>query len=323
MAGASFFALLDDIATLLDDVAAMSKVAIHKTAGVLGDDLALNAKQVTGFDAKRELPVIGRIALGSAINKLILIPAALLLSVLTPWAILPLLMIGGIYLCYEGVEKLFHAWLHRSEAEHEERKQAISDPDVDMVSFERTRIRAAIRTDFILSAEIVVIALGIIRSEPLMVRIGVLSAVGVVMTVGVYGLVSAIVKIDDLGLHLASRKGATLYDRSMQRLGEGLIIFAPWLLRFLSVAGTIAMFLVGGGIVTHNVDWLHHISESITHAVSEVPLIGTLAWALGGHIFDTLFGIAAGAVALVVVSAAQRLFSVVSGGNAAPHSDSH
>jgi hypothetical protein len=322
MAGASFFALLDDIATLLDDVASMSKVALHKTAGVLGDDLALNANQVTGFQADRELPVIWKIGLGSGVNKLILIPAALLLSVVLPWLILPLLMIGGIYLCFEGVEKLVHRWLHPEDHTVEERKQAIQDPEVDMVQFERDRIRAAVRTDFILSAEIVVITLGLVSDEPFLVRLGVLAAIGVAMTIGVYGLVAAIVKIDDLGLRWLRRTGAGAFDRFLRSCGSGLLFLAPWLLRLLSVLGTAAMFLVGGGIVTHHVDWLHHQSESFVHFLSGVPALGPVLGAIGPYLFDGLFGIVAGAIVVAVIQVAKKWF----GSNkplAAPHSPGH
>lgn len=323
MAGASFFALLDDIATILDDVASMSKVALHKTAGVLGDDLALNAKQVTGFEADRELPVIWRIAVGSAMNKLILIPSALLLSVALPMLILPLLMLGGIYLCYEGVEKLVHAWLNPDDHTDEDRRKAIQDPEVDMVDFEKTRINAAIRTDFILSAEIVVLSLGIIRDEPFMIRLGVLSAVGVIMTIGVYGLVAGIVKLDDLGLYWAKRTGTTAGDQMLRNCGSGLLFIAPWLLRFLSVAGTAAMFLVGGGIATHNIQWLHHHSENFVHFLGSIPIVGVVLGALGPYLFDALFGILAGAVALIAVIAAKKAIGSLFQGTAASKSAGH
>jgi predicted DNA repair protein MutK len=313
MAGASFFALLDDIASLLDDVASMSQVALKKTAGVLGDDLALNANQVTGFTADRELPVIWRIGVGSAVNKAILIPAALLLSTFLPWLVMPLLMLGGIYLCFEGVEKLLHAWLHPQESSREERRQAIQDPEVNMVDFEKTRITAAIRTDLILSAEIIVISLGIIREESFWVRLGVLCAVGVAMTLGVYGLVAAIVKIDDLGLRWLRRTGQTMLDRSLRACGSGLLWLAPWLLRILSIAGTAAMFLVGGGIVTHHVDWLHHLSEDLAHTLSSVPIVGYVLSGLAPYAFDAAFGIFAGAITVGLVEFAKRAFALWSG----------
>ncbi len=309
MAGASFFALLDDIATLLDDIGTMSKVAFNNTAGVLGDDLALNATQVTGFAADRELPVIWRIALGSAVNKLILIPIALLLSVLLPVAIIPLLMIGGIYLCFEGVEKLVHTWLHPEKSDDRDRRQAIHDPDVNMLDFEKSRISAAIRTDFILSAEIIVITLGTVSEQTFWVRFGVLCAIGLVMTIGVYGLVAGIVKMDDLGLRWMRRNGASLFDRSLRWLGSAILFLAPWLLRFLSVAGTIAMFLVGGGIVTHHVEVLHHLSETITHILMQTPAIGFLFEYVGPMLFDLLFGIVAGAVVLAFVVGVKKLLT--------------
>jgi predicted DNA repair protein MutK len=323
MAGASFFALLDDIASLLDDVASMSKVALHKTAGVLGDDLALNAKQVTGFQADRELPVIWRIAVGSAVNKLILIPSALLLSIALAWLILPLLMLGGIYLCYEGVEKILHAWLHPEDHTQDDRRQAIQDPDVDMVDFEKTRINAAIRTDFILSAEIVVIALGIIREESFLVRLGVLGAVGVIMTIGVYGLVAGIVKLDDLGLHWVGRTGAGMLDRVLRQCGRALLFLAPWLLRFLSVAGTLAMFLVGGGIITHNIDTIHHYSEQMVHFFEKLPIAGPVLATIGPYLFDAMFGIAAGVVALGIVFLGKKVIGFFSNGSAASSPAGH
>lgn len=323
MAGASFFALLDDIASLLDDVAAMSKVAIKKTAGVLGDDLALNAKQVTGFNADRELPVILRIAVGSAVNKLILIPAALFLSAVLPWVVLPLLMIGGLYLCYEGVEKILHAWLHPDEHTQEERRQAIQDPDVDMVDFEKTRIQAAIRTDFILSAEIVVISLGVIQKETFYVRLGVLCAIGVIMTLGVYGLVAGIVKLDDLGLRWVGRTGARAFDRILRSCGSGLLVLSPWLLRFLSVAGTAAMFLVGGGIVTHNVEWFHHQSEHFVHVLEKAPLVGPALGALGPFVFDAVFGVVAGALVVAVILGIKKILASLAGKKPVNHSKGH
>jgi len=308
MAGASFFALLDDIASLLDDVSAMSKVAIHNTAGVLGDDLALNAQQVTGFAADRELPVIWRIARGSGINKVILIPLAIALSLTMPWAILPLLMLGGIYLCYEGVEKIAHAWLHPNAKNHEARVQAVLDPDLNMVEFEKDRIRNAIRTDFILSAEIIVITLGTVRSETFLVQLGVLCAIGVIMTIGVYGLVAAIVKLDDLGMRWLRRKGTEVVDRMLRGAGGFLLRLAPFLLRFLSIAGTAAMFLVGGGIVTHNVPALHHFSEHAAGVAGAVPGVGFILEVIGPLLFDALFGILMGAIALAIVLLVKRVF---------------
>jgi uncharacterized protein len=261
MAGASLFALIDDIATVLDDVALLTKVAAKKTAGVLGDDLALNAQQVAGVKAERELPVVWAVAKGSLLNKLILVPSALAISAIAPWAVTPLLMIGGAYLCYEGFEKVAHRLLH-SKAEDEAEKaallKAIEDPAMDVVAFERDKIRGAIRTDFILSAEIIVITLGTVADAEFMTRVAVLAGIAVLMTIGVYGLVAGIVKLDDAGLWLVKKKSALL-----RSVGSGLVNAAPWLMKGLAFAGTLAMFLVGGGILVHGLpgETLHHLAE--------------------------------------------------------------
>ena len=303
MAGATLFTLLDDIATLLDDISTMSQVAINKTAGVLGDDLALNAKQVHGLTADRELPVVWRVAVGSAVNKMILIPGAMLISAFIPWAIIPLLMIGGVYLCYEGVEKLFHAWLHSGHDEdHAEGKATPVDAKpVDLVTLEKDKIRGAIRTDFILSAEIIVITLGTLADKSPWVALWVLLVVGVVMTIGVYGLVALIVKCDDVGIHWIRRTGQTVWDRTLRGCGRAILWCAPHMLRFLSVAGTIAMFLVGGGIVTHHIDWLHHLSESIAERIHHLPVIGGIATYVVPIAFDLIFGVLAGAVVVGIL----------------------
>ncbi|KAB2839902.1 MAG: DUF808 domain-containing protein, partial [Burkholderiales bacterium] len=249
MAGASLLALLDDIASILDDVAVMTKVAAKKTAGVVGDDLAVNADQVSGVRAERELPVVWAVGVGSFKNKLILVPAALLLSAFAPWVVLPLLMLGGFYLCFEGVEKIAHHWLHRAaehEAEHQRELAAVADPEVDLVAFEREKIQGAIRTDFVLSAEIIIIALGTVADRPFLTQVVVLSAIGVAMTFGVYGLVAAIVKADDLGLYLTQKRNALL-----RQIGRFLLAAAPRFLKSLTVIGTLAMFLVGGSILAH------------------------------------------------------------------------
>ena len=320
MAGATLFTLLDDIASILDDVSTMSQVAVQKTAGVLGDDLALNAKQVTGLSADRELPVVWRVAVGSAVNKAILIPAALAITALAPWAIRPLLMLGGVYLCYEGVEKLLHSWLHpkshdENQKDQSKRLQAMSDLDIDPVKLEKDKIQGAIRTDFILSAEIIVITLGTLVEQPFSVTLGVLLAVGVLMTIGVYGLVAGIVKLDDLGLHWLSRPGSSRWDQTLRKLGAGILWMAPYLLRFLAIAGTAAMFLVGGGIVTHQFETLHHWSESFAHALHAIPVLGLpLGW-LGPAIFDFLFGILAGGA----VVGAMQLVKLVFGTSANQH----
>ncbi|WP_407352792.1 DUF808 domain-containing protein [Luteimonas sp. R10] len=296
MAGASLLTLLDDIASILDDVSLLTKVAAKKTAGVLGDDLALNAQQVTGVKADRELPVVWAVAKGSLRNKVILVPAALAISAWLPWAVIPLMMLGGAYLCFEGVEKLAHRFLHSKEEDakrHEEHLQAIADESVDVVARETDKIRGAVRTDFILSAEIIVLSLGVVANEPFTQRLLVLVAIAAAMTVGVYGLVAAIVKLDDLGLHLAGRGGLSAL------LGRGIVAGAPWLMRGLSIAGTAAMFLVGGGILVHGIPPVHHAIERL------LPdgLAGALASALG----NALVGIVAGALVLGAVMLFQRL----------------
>lgn len=288
---ASLFLLLDDIATVLDDVALMTKVAAKKTAGVLGDDLALNAQQVTGVRADRELPVVWAVARGSFFNKAVLVPAALAISAWLPWLITPLLMLGGAFLCFEGVEKLLHAWLHSAEegkAEHDARASALADDAVDMVAFERDKVKGAVRTDFILSAEIIVISLGTVAGASLGEQLAVLAGIAVLMTVGVYGLVAGIVKLDDLGLYLSRRGGA-----AARSLGRGLLALAPWLMKALSVVGTAAMFLVGGGILSHGVPPLHHINESLAFPLSTA--------------FDALVGVVAGALVVGAVQLASAL----------------
>ena len=293
----SLFALLDDIATLLDDVSVMTKVAAQKTAGVLGDDLALNAKQVSGVDPDRELPVVWAVAKGSLLNKAILVPAALFLSTFLPVTVIPLMMIGGAYLCFEGVEKLAHKWLHKAEdeAHHEKIRAALVDPSVDLVQFERDKIKGAIRTDFILSAEIIVITLGTIAAATFTRQLAVLIGISLIMTVGVYGFVAGIVKLDDAGLNLSRRA-----SRGAQAVGRALLWFAPWLMKALSVLGTAAMFLVGGGIVTHNVRALHHYIQGIAPSG-----IGGVAFSVLG---DLLVGVIIGIVVLLLVEAFKYLF---------------
>jgi len=293
----SLFALIDDIATLLDDVSVMTKVAAKKTAGVLGDDLALNAKQVSGVDPTRELPVVWAVAKGSAVNKAILVPVALLLSTFLPWTVIPLMMIGGAYLCFEGIEKIAHKWLHKEEVEahHREITEALVDPSVDLVQFERDKIKGAIRTDFILSAEIIVITLGTIAQASFTERLTVLVGISLIMTVGVYGFVAGIVKLDDAGLNLSRRSSS-----AVQAVGRALLWFAPWLMKTLSVVGTAAMFLVGGGIVTHNVPALHHYIEGLA-----APGVGCTVVAL---LADLVVGLAIGIVVLVIVETIKRLW---------------
>ena len=283
MAGASLLALIDDIASILDDVAAMTKVAAKKTAGVLGDDLALNAQQVSGVNADRELPVVWAVAVGSLKNKAILVPAALAISALLPWLVTPLLMLGGLYLCFEGVEKLAHTFLHGDDAGRAE--EGTGD--------EAAKIKGAIRTDFVLSAEIIVIALGTVADKPFMTQVAVLVGIGLLMTVGVYGLVAGIVKLDDAGLHLAGRANV-----AARALGRFLLLLAPRLMKLLSVLGTAAMFLVGGSILAHGIPAVHHGVEAVAgdtgvlrHFV--VPLADMLIGVVGGAL--ALAGYEAGA----------------------------
>ena len=302
MASSSLFALIDDIATLLDDVALMTKVAAQKTAGVLGDDLALNAEQVSGVKADRELPVVWAVAKGSLINKAILVPLALAVSAFALSAVTPLLMLGGAYLCYEGFEKLAHKFLHSKAddtSRHAELVSAVANPAVDIVAFEKDKIRGAIRTDFVLSAEIIIITLGTIGTASFSQRVTVLSAIAVAMTVGVYGFVAAIVKLDDVGLHLSKKRGALA-----RTVGTALLSSAPTLMKLLSVVGTAAMFLVGGGIISHGIPALHHAIESASARLGDTfdGVAGTLA--------DGVVGIAAGAAVLAVVMVGQRIFAI-------------
>ncbi|UOV06013.1 DUF808 domain-containing protein [Pseudoxanthomonas sp. F37] len=309
MAGSSLFALIDDIATLLDDVSVMTKVAAKKTAGVLGDDLALNAQQVTGVKADRELPVVWAVAKGSMVNKAILVPAALAISALETWLhgrgysvplVTPLMMLGGAFLCFEGVEKLAHKFLHKGEdeQEHAKRLAAVQDAKVDMVAFEKDKIRGAIRTDFILSAEIIVISLGTLGGRTFIEQVMTLVAIAAIMTVGVYGLVGGIVKLDDAGLALTADARENGWARFKRAFGRGILYSAPYLMKFLSIAGTAAMFLVGGGILVHSIPALHHLIQP--HAE------GDLGW-LWGNLFNAGVGIVAGAVIVAVVTAFSRL----------------
>ncbi|MFY2764705.1 DUF808 domain-containing protein [Arenimonas sp. MALMAid1274] len=281
----SLLALLDDIATILDDVSVMTKVATKKTAGVLGDDLALNAQQVSGVKPERELPVVWAVAKGSAVNKAILVPAALAISTFLPWAVTPLMMIGGAFLCYEGVEKLAHKFLHSKEEKqkkHVELVEAVADESVDLVAHEKDKIKGAIRTDFILSAEIIVITLGEVATRPFSVQVGVLIAIAVLMTVGVYGLVAGIVKMDDGGLYLSQLPGDSIFRRAKRALGRGILVGAPWFMKFLSIAGTAAMFLVGGGILVHAIPVIHHAIQDITPSGGVGLLVSMTAEALVG-----------------------------------------
>jgi uncharacterized protein len=294
----SLLALLDDIATILDDVAVMTKVAAKKTAGVLGDDLALNAQQVSGVKAERELPVVWAVAKGSAVNKLILVPAALAISYFIPWLITPLLMVGGAYLCFEGFEKIAHKFLHSKEedtAHKEEIMKALASPEVDFVALEKDKIKGAIRTDFVLSAEIIVIALGTVATATFAKQASVVTAISVVMTIGVYGLVAGIVKLDDLGLHLLQKT-----NRTARAIGHGIMWFAPKLMKTLSIVGTAAMFMVGGGILVHGWPWLHHAAQALAQPLGAWAVVGTA-------LLDALAGVAAGAVVLGGWTAVQKL----------------
>ncbi|RKR26658.1 hypothetical protein C8C93_1902 [Acidovorax sp. 93] len=344
MATGSLLALLDDIATILDDVAlmtkvaakksaamaddvsVMTKVAAQKTAGVLGDDLALNAQQVTGVRAEREIPVVWAVAKGSMINKVILVPAALLISAFAPWAVTPLLMVGGAFLCFEGFEKVAHKLLHSpskpvslevkdertgswvtvssktaEERAHLAHIEALNDESVDIVEFEKDKIKGAVRTDFILSAEIIAITLGTVASAPFVQQLTVLSGIAVIMTIGVYGLVAGIVKLDDLGLWL-NNKASSL----ARAVGAGILRAAPWLMKGLSIAGTAAMFLVGGGILVHGVPVLHHAVEGAAAAAGQWPT-GGLWKVVVENLLNAVVGIVAGGLVLAGVTLVQRL----------------
>jgi predicted DNA repair protein MutK len=300
----SLFALIDDIATVLDDVALLTKVAAKKTAGVLGDDLALNAQQVSGVKVDRELPVVWAVAKGSLLNKAILVPVALMVSAFAPWAVTPLLMLGGAFLCYEGFEKLAHKFLRSradDQAHEKELLQALADPAVDLVVVEKDKIKGAVRTDFILSAEIIAITLGTVQASPFITQLTVLSGIAIVMTVGVYGLVAGIVKLDDGGLYLSRQSGDGQAARMQRSLGRGIVLAAPWLMKGLSLAGTAAMFLVGGGILTHGVPALHHAIQALALRA------GSVLGAITPLLADALVGMAAGALVLAGVSLVQWL----------------
>jgi len=291
MAGASLLMLLDDIASILDDVSVMSQMAAKKTAGVIGDDLAVNAYQVNGVLPERELPVVWAVAKGSLLNKAILVPAALAISAFASWAVLPLLMMGGAYLCYEGAEKLLHRFLHAKSAdepEHAETLRAVADVSVDLVAHEKAKIRGAVRTDFILSAEIIIIALGVVADVDLGRQVAVLVSIALAMTVGVYGLVAAIVKFDDIGLYMSQRSGATFGARANRLIGRGILRGAPWLLKSLTVIGTVAMFLVGGGILVHGIGPLEHWLEAIAPAGFGASMVTAIAGGLGGVVAGVL-----------------------------------
>ncbi|MFH7808078.1 MULTISPECIES: DUF808 domain-containing protein [unclassified Acinetobacter] len=299
----SLLILLDDIATILDDVAVMSKMAAKKTAGVLGDDLALNAQQVSGVRTDRELPVVWAVAKGSFINKLILVPAALLISVVAPWLITPLLMIGGLFLCYEGVEKVLHSLHHKKAKTEEEASHEIAAIETDLATFEKDKVKGAIRTDFILSAEIVVISLGTVAAATFSTKVMVLSVIAIIMTVGVYGFVAMIVKIDDLGLYLTEQASSV-----KQSIGRGLLAFAPKLMKTLTIVGTIAMFLVGGGIISHGVPLLHHFTEGSVDYAEHIPTVGSIVGALTPTLINLVIGFVAGLIVLAIVSLIKKVW---------------
>ncbi|MCU1773430.1 DUF808 domain-containing protein [Pseudomonas sp. 13B_3.2_Bac1] len=302
MAGSSLLVLIDDIATVLDDVALMSKMAAKKTAGVLGDDLALNAQQVSGVRAEREIPVVWAVAKGSFLNKLILVPSALAISAFVPWLVTPLLMVGGAYLCFEGFEKLAHKFLHskaEDDAGHAQLTEAVAGPSTDLVVYEKDKIKGAIRTDFILSAEIIAITLGTVADASLTQQVIVMSGIAIVMTVGVYGLVAGIVKLDDLGLWLTQKPGA-----AAKSIGNAILRAAPYMMKGLSVIGTAAMFLVGGGILTHGIPAVHHWIESVGAASGSVGFAVPV-------LLNGVAGIIAGGVVLLAVSLVGKLWKAV------------
>ena len=308
----SLFALVDDIATILDDVALLSKVAAKKTAGVLGDDLALNAQQVSGVSANRELPVVWAVAKGSFVNKAILVPSALAISSFIAWAVTPLLMAGGAYLCFEGCEKLAHKYLHSEPelaAQREQLVTALADPAIDLVAVEKDKIKGAIRTDFILSAEIIVITLGTVQGSSFVTQVTVLVGIAVLMTVGVYGLVAGIVKLDDGGLFLSHLAGESAWRKFQRSFGRGVLWLAPWLMKFLSIAGTIAMFLVGGGILTHAIAPLQQAIDKVTVQAAAVSGLGPLLGAIAPLLLDAVVGLLTGALVLLAVNGFKKIKS--------------
>jgi predicted DNA repair protein MutK len=311
VAGSSLLALIDDIASVLDDVTLMTKVAAKKTAGVLGDDLALNAEQVSGVRAERELPVVWAVGKGSMKNKLILAPAALLMSAVAPWAVTPLLMVGGAFLCFEGFEKLAHKFLHgrnNSQSQHEEIVKALSDPSMDLVALEREKIRGAIRTDFILSAEIIVIALGTVQEAKFATQVTVVAGIALIMTFGVYGLVAGIVKLDDAGFYLVKTSAQGAWGTVRRTAGVFLSGMAPYLMKTLSIAGTAAMFMVGGGILVHGLPHSHEVLHHAAEMASRVPGVGGALAAMAPTLLNVLAGVVAGGITVACVSSAKRIW---------------
>jgi predicted DNA repair protein MutK len=312
MAGTSLLTLIDDIASILDDVAVLSKVAAKKTAGVLGDDLALNAQQVSGVMADRELPVVWAVAIGSLKNKFILVPTAIAISTFIPWAVTPLLMLGGAFLCYEGFEKLTHKLMQSKteiEVHHTENVGKLAHRGVDMAHFEKEKVKGAIRTDFILSAEIIVITLGTVATESFWKQVAVLTTIAIIMTVGVYGLVAGIVKLDDGGIYLSQKNGDSLFHKTQRYIGSAILRIAPYLMKSLSIVGTIAMFMVGGGILIHGIfgtsELIHNLAPSSSGIIGSIVNIGTPV------LLNILTGIVAGAAVLLGVTAAKRIFLMV------------
>ncbi len=303
MAG-SLLILLDDIAAILDDVAVMSKMAAKKTAGVLGDDLALNAQQVSGVSADRELPVVWAVAKGSFLNKCILVPLALAISFFAPWLITPLLMIGGLFLCYEGVEKVLHTLQHKKATTVEEAQIEKDLLEKDLASIEKEKIKGAIRTDFILSAEIIVISLGTVAAATFGIKVAALCVIAILMTVGVYGFVAMIVKIDDVGLYLVNQ--ASSFKKT---IGRGLLAFAPKLMKTLTIVGTIAMFLVGGGIISHGVPWFHHLTEESVGYAEHIPTFGHIFGALTPTLLNFVIGFIAGLIVVLIMTIGKKIFS--------------
>ncbi len=313
MAGASLLALLDDIASVLDDVALLTKAAGKKTAGVLGDDIALNAQQVSGVVANRELPVVWAVAKGSFVNKLILVPAALAISAFLPQAITPLLMLGGIYLCYEGVEKVVHSLAHPRDRARlitpgAPTADAANALDTSGPTPEQRKIKGAIRTDFILSAEIIAITLGTVAAAPFSTQAFVVGSIALIMTVGVYGFVAGVVKLDDAGLYLSRQRGNGFLRKAVRGMGMAILTVAPYLMKTLSIVGTIAMFLVGGGILMHGIPaagtFTHDLLRSATSGLTG-GLGSAINW-VGPSLINALAGIAAGALALVLVKLVKR-----------------
>lgn len=310
MAAGSLLTLLDDIATVLDDVAVMTKVATKKTASVLGDDLALNAEQVSGVRAERELPVVWAVAKGSARNKAILVPAALAISAFIPALIMPLLMIGGAYLCFEGVEKVLHKLLHGKDEEtahHREMVNAVSDPEIDMAAFEKEKINGAIRTDFVLSAEIIVITLGAVAEKSLITQTFVVVIISVLMTIGVYGLVAGIVKLDDAGLHLMKTSGITAWSGFKRNFGRLILRFAPYLMKGLSIVGTAAMFIVGGGIIVHGIPGSHELIQQAQAVLQGIAGIGSVLAVITPIVISIMTGFIIGGIVLTSIRIGRKL----------------